>query len=623
MEITPEMITQFGLMNKISTGNTYLDLVLCLLVPLLLKHLVPFFMALPSKFYIQKERKTYTRTITFTQRSGYYWYDSDTAPPNSILQRALLNLINRQIEALRALPSVDLALRKRPANELSDDDTCQARVRKDDDDEENSTDEHAYCVNMVPPAGTWIELKSGIRFMRDEETLDDKAKATKITYTLDSGKADGSQLIDDFINEALEVYRKEQSARVDPARYLYMPVLSGFRAPAADSGDSANSSTAMYKRYKLSEEKTFASFFHPDKDAMMRLVDQFLNKTGKFSIPGYPQKLGFLLYGPPGTGKTSLIKALAQYTKRSIISIPLSKISTNQELMDIVFDNKVAIQNSSESSISLPYAKTIFVMEDVDAASNVVQRRTPAQSSGPTHAELMAVAEQIANAKLAAAAAAAATPSKASVAASRDTSRSSDDESDSEDQDKNKSGNGNGNGEISEAEDDGPMGRSGRSRPTATAASSGGGGGVAIGPSIGPAMMGIGKGLFRMEDELNLAGLLNVLDGVVDTPGRIVIMTTNHPEKLDPALIRPGRINKKIYMGRLRLSEALSMLRHYFGPLSASEEAGLRAVFADDVLSPADLEAMCAEYDGVGELVEAVAQRMSRGGAEEGFKPCC
>ena len=28
-------------------------------------------------------------------------------------------------------------------------------------------------------------------------------------------------------------------------------------------------------------------------------------------------------------------------------------------------------------------------------------------------------------------------------------------------------------------------------------------------------------------DELNLAGLLNVLDGVVDTPERIVVMTTN------------------------------------------------------------------------------------------------
>lgn len=47
-------------------------------------------------------------------------------------------------------------------------------------------------------------------------------------------------------------------------------------------------------------------------------------------------------------------------------------------------------------------------------------------------------------------------------------------------------------------------------------------------------------------------GLLNVLDGVVDTPGRIVIMTTNHPETLDAALIRPGRIDKKIYLGYMR-----------------------------------------------------------------------
>jgi chaperone BCS1 len=51
---------------------------------------------------------------------------------------------------------------------------------------------------------------------------------------------------------------------------------------------------------------------------------------------------------------------------------------------------------------------------------------------------------------------------------------------------------------------------------------------------------------FKQEDELNLSGLLNVLDGVVDTPGWIVVMTTNHPELLDPALIRPGRIDKKL-----------------------------------------------------------------------------
>ena len=64
-------------------------------------------------------------------------------------------------------------------------------------------------------------------------------------------------------------------------------------------------------------------------------------------------------------------------------------------------------------------------------------------------------------------------------------------------------------------------------------------------------------------DKLNLAGLLNVLDGVVDTPGRIVIMTSNHPEKLDPALIRPGRINKRVHLGYVDFVQCKEMVEHY------------------------------------------------------------
>jgi hypothetical protein len=46
-----------------------------------------------------------------------------------------------------------------------------------------------------------------------------------------------------------------------------------------------------------------------------------------------------------------------------------------------------------------------------------------------------------------------------------------------------------------------------------------------------------------LANQINLSVLLNLLDGVLETPGRIVIMTTNEHEKLDPALIRPGRID--------------------------------------------------------------------------------
>ncbi|KAK2728903.1 mitochondrial chaperone bcs1 [Colletotrichum kahawae] len=45
---------------------------------------------------------------------------------------------------------------------------------------------------------------------------------------------------------------------------------------------------------------------------------------------------------------------------------------------------------------------------------------------------------------------------------------------------------------------------------------------------------------------LSLSGLLNVLDGVASQEGRVLIMTTNHREHLDKALIRPGRIDKEI-----------------------------------------------------------------------------
>ena len=48
------------------------------------------------------------------------------------------------------------------------------------------------------------------------------------------------------------------------------------------------------------------------------------------------------------------------------------------------------------------------------------------------------------------------------------------------------------------------------------------------------------------KDRVTLSGLLNVLDGVSSREGCVVFMTTNHASRLDPALARPGRVDKKI-----------------------------------------------------------------------------
>lgn len=57
-------------------------------------------------------------------------------------------------------------------------------------------------------------------------------------------------------------------------------------------------------------------------------------------------------------------------------------------------------------------------------------------------------------------------------------------------------------------------------------------------------------GVTTMEGEFNtgisLSGLLNAIDGVASQEGRVLVMTTNHPGKLDPALMRPGRVDMQI-----------------------------------------------------------------------------
>lgn len=66
-------------------------------------------------------------------------------------------------------------------------------------------------------------------------------------------------------------------------------------------------------------------------------------------------------------------------------------------------------------------------------------------------------------------------------------------------------------------------------------------------------------------NSLTFGGLLNVLDGIPAKDGRIVMITTNHPELLDSALVRPGRVDKRIEFGPATLIQIEGMVERYFG----------------------------------------------------------
>merc|ERR1719473_288930 len=137
----------------------------------------------------------------------------------------------------------------------------------------------------------------------------------------------------------------------------------------------------------------------------------------------------------------------------------------------------------------------------------------------------------------------------------------------------------------------------------------------------GPAMPSASSAYALKKDKLNLAGLLNVLDGVVDTPERLVVMTTNHPDMLDPALVRPGRIDQKLLLGYMKWHNVLDMIKHYFqvgdnGVDEATTRRVRTAILGNGAkgtpalnLTPAQVEQMAAEHETVEEMVAALERK--------------
>jgi mitochondrial chaperone BCS1 len=70
---------------------------------------------------------------------------------------------------------------------------------------------------------------------------------------------------------------------------------------------------------------------------------------------------------------------------------------------------------------------------------------------------------------------------------------------------------------------------------------------------------------------VTLSGLLNVLDGFYAPANVLFVMTTNKIEALDPALLRPGRIDYKLLMGNATSSQKLELYRRFFPEVSGRE----------------------------------------------------
>lgn len=70
---------------------------------------------------------------------------------------------------------------------------------------------------------------------------------------------------------------------------------------------------------------------------------------------------------------------------------------------------------------------------------------------------------------------------------------------------------------------------------------------------------------------ITLSGLLNVIDGVAATEGRVLFITSNHYADLDPALVRSARVDREFMLGPLTPPLVGEMASRFFGDEAAAD----------------------------------------------------
>lgn len=542
-------LTNFSIINSLRTGNMILDIIIAFIIPIILNALMSqtgnIYERIKSWILDCSDSEYFYRTIKYTETYDRYGESYTERDDNTDdLMKAIDLYIND------TFPST---YQKGDYKYIDLVSPCDSEESCIFEEEEYRNDGRLQRISdsiimTYPEKNEWIFLTDTLMYRRNStekisESTDEKNSGQKTTNhkiqnsveLCSNAKTGAKEEVDAFVQAAIDWFVDDIKAKYKKHRYMYM---------LQNNSSSSNRENGMgFKKYVLSDYKTFSTIFIPNKEKILGVIDRFQKQEGKFSIAGFPKQLCIMLTGPPGTGKTSLTKAISHYTGRHLIDIPLAKIKTNQDLYELMFDNHYQSQNGTDKH---SFKRTLFLMEDIDCVSDIVYKRKKEETEDDIIIK-----------------------------------------TDSE------------NAETSDIDDINTKDISSNIQYL-----------KALKKIKGIDQMDFKYGL--SEDRLNLSGLLNVIDGVIDCPQRMLIITTNHPEKLDPALTRPGRINMQLHLDYVVYQQTLDMISHYIADFTMAQKIKLQNIFQHEPkITPAALEKLCIAYDNVGDILSEIENSLT------------
>ena len=111
---------------------------------------------------------------------------------------------------------------------------------------------------------------------------------------------------------------------------------------------------------------------------------------------------------------------------------------------------------------------------------------------------------------------------------------------------------------------------------------------------------------------VTLSGLLNVLDGFHALENVVYVMTTNRVEALDPALLRPGRIDYRLFMGEASESQRIELYCRFFPEGTEAEAREFAQAHCAETM--AEFQGLLLALEQGWELVEPAYAELERVG---------
>lgn len=380
----------------------------------------------------------------------------------------------------------------------------------------------------------------------------------------------------EFINKVLFNYRIEISNKLGKQKYYF----NEFHVePMRDIKGSYRYETApkriTFNMMPFNTYKSMNNIYGNHINEIKNRIEQFIHHPEWYSKRGIPHTLGLLLHGNPGCGKTSLIKAIAKDTNRHVFNINLRKTTTQRQLLNLFFEENVTVMNSGNETvvITIPLDQRIYVIEDIDCLTDVVLDRKYLELIKSKNTNINNYKEFLDD---------------------NDLNIDNINKLLLEENDKHN---------LNNIEDDifnQPNQNYSLNYQDEMMAT------FNTLPQINKDKSNKKIQNIENKDEITLSFLLNLLDGVLETPGRILIMTSNYPKRLDKALIRPGRIDMNVHFTNADNNMIAQMIHNFYNTNITIQE--IQNILHNNLhmkFTPAKIiEVLCNNYNDYKKAIE-------------------